>query len=144
LKTSRTDIKCKFHNHRILLVDDDEDIVEVLKRGLELEGLQVDAYSSPQEALQSFKPDRYDLAVLDIKMPGMNGFQLYREIKKQDHAIPACFLSAFEIHEDEFRKVFPSMNQVKAILKKPISINELVKQITPLLKLSAADREAPD
>jgi DNA-binding response OmpR family regulator len=143
LKTSRTDIKCKFHNHRILLVDDDEDIVEVLKRGLELEGLQVDAYSSPQEALQSFKPDRYDLAVLDIKMPGMNGFQLYREIKKQDHAITACFLSAFEIHEDEFRKVFPSMNQVKAILKKPISINELLKQITPLLKLSVADREAP-
>ena len=143
MKNSPADIEGKSHSHRILLVDDDTDTVQVLRQGLELKGLQVDAYSSPQKALQSFKPDMYDLAIIDIKMPDMNGFQLYREIKKRDSAITACFLSAFEIHEDEFKKVFPSMGQVKAILKKPISINELFKQITPLLKLSAAARAAP-
>ena len=142
MKTPSADIEGKFHNRRILLVDDDEDILEVLRRGLELEGLKVDAYSSPQKALQSFKPNKYSLAILDIKMPDMNGFQLYREIKRRDPEINACFLSAFEIYDNEFKKVFPSMDQVKAIIKKPISINELLKQITPLLKLSELAREA--
>jgi len=58
------------------------DIVEVFRRGLEQKGLQVDAYSSPQEALRSFKPNMYDLAILDIRMPVMSGFELYREMKK--------------------------------------------------------------
>ena len=83
------------NKHRILLVDDEPDIVEVLRRGLELKGLQVDAYSSSQEALQSFRPNVYDLAILDIRMPVLSGFTLYREMKKVDHAITVCFLSAF-------------------------------------------------
>jgi two-component system, OmpR family, response regulator ChvI len=135
------DIEDKATNQRILLVDDDADIVKVFKRGLELKGFQVDAYHSPLEALQSFKPDRYDLAILDIRMPDMTGFQLYREIKKRDPAIVACFLSAFEIHEDEFKKVFPSMGAgVKAIMKKPVSINELLKQTISILERAAAAR----
>jgi CheY-like chemotaxis protein len=131
------------NKHRILLVDDEADIVEVLRRGLELKGLQVDAYSCPQEALQSFKPDTYDLAIIDIRMPVLSGFALYREIRKLDRAITACFLSAFEIHEDEFKKVFPSMDGVKAIIKKPVSINELLKQISPSLKMSGVLRAVP-
>jgi DNA-binding response OmpR family regulator len=119
---------------RILLVDDDPDIVEVLKRGLMVNGLQVDAYTSPQEALQSFKPNVYDIAILDIRMPAMTGFQLYRELKRLDLAIAVCFLSAFEIQPDEFKSVFPSMDGVKTIIKKPITINGLLKQITPFLR----------
>jgi two-component system response regulator TrcR len=76
LKNSPADIEGKSHSHRILLVDDDADILQVFRQELELKGLQVDAYSSPQKALQCFKPDVYDLAILDIKMPDMNGFQL--------------------------------------------------------------------
>jgi DNA-binding response OmpR family regulator len=129
--------------HKILLVDDDSDIVEVLRRGLTLKGLQVDAYTSPKEALQSFKPNAYDLAILDIRMPAMTGFQLYREMKKIDSAIPVCFLSAFEIQPDEFESVFPSMDDVKTIIKKPISIDGLFKEITPYLPMSARTRERP-
>jgi DNA-binding response OmpR family regulator len=129
------------NNHRILLVDDDPDIVEVLGRALKVKGMQVDAYTCPQEALQSFKPGAYDLAILDIRMPTMTGFQLYREMKKVDSAISVCFLSAFEIQPNEFRSVFPSMNGVKIIIKKPISINELLKHITPFLERSAHARE---
>jgi DNA-binding response OmpR family regulator len=135
--------KAKSNKHRILLVDDDPDVVEVLRRGLKVKGLQVDAYTSPQEALQSFKPEAYDLAILDIRMPAMTGFQLYREMKKVDTAIAVCFLSAFEIQPDEFKSVFPSMDSVKTIIKKPISINGLLKQIIPFLQVSARAREDP-
>jgi DNA-binding response OmpR family regulator len=125
----------------MLLVDDDPDVVEVLRRELKVKGLQVDAYTSPEEALQSFKPGVYDLAILDIRMPAMTGFQLYREMKKVDTAIAVCFLSAFEIQPDEFKSVFPSMDGIKTIIKKPISTNGLLKQITPFFKMSAGARE---
>jgi DNA-binding response OmpR family regulator len=75
------------------LVDDEADILHVLKRGLEINGFQVDAYSSSQEVLDSFKPNTYDLAILDIRMPGLSGFQLYRGIKKSTlQLLPAFFL----------------------------------------------------
>ncbi len=131
----------KFNKRRIILVDDDVDILEVLRRGLKARGFEVDAYTFPQEALQSFKPKIYDLAILDIRMPVMTGFQLYREIKKIDPAISVCFLSAFDILPDEFKSVFPSMNDVKTIIKKPISINEVLRQIKPLLLMSTLSRE---
>jgi DNA-binding response OmpR family regulator len=93
--------------------------------------MRVDVYTSSQEALQSFKPNTYDLAILDIRMPDMTGFQLYREMKVCDPSIITCFLSAFEIQADEFKSVFPSMDGVKAIIKKPLSINELLIGIAP-------------
>jgi DNA-binding response OmpR family regulator len=127
-------------HHRILLVDDDADIVHVLKPGLEIKGFKVDAYDSSREALNAFKPDVYDLAILDIRMPGLSGFKLYREMKNFDPAIIACFLSAFEILPGEFEKVFPSMSGIKAIIKKPVSLNILLREITPILRTSAIAR----
>jgi DNA-binding response OmpR family regulator len=126
--------------YRILLVDDDLDILNVLKRGLEINGFHVDAYSSSQKMLDSFKPSTYDLTILDIRMPGLSGFQLYREMKKLDPAITTCFLSAFEVHTSEFQIVFPSMSEVKTIIKKPVSINHLLREITHLLRISAIAR----
>jgi len=126
---------------KILLVDDETDIVHVLKRGLEIKGFEVDAYDSPQEASDSFKPNLYDLAILGIRMPGLNGFALYRQMKKIDPALTVSFLSAFEIHPEEFKKVFPSMaNSVIAIIKKPLTINDLIKEIAPFLRISVVAR----
>ncbi len=125
---------------RLLLVDDNSDITKVLKYGLEVNGFQVDAYTHSIEALDAFKPDVYDLVILDIRMPGLSGFELYREIKKRDSAITACFLSAFEIYPDEFEKVFPSLKEVKTIIKKPVSINNLLNEIAPLLRMSTLAR----
>lgn len=126
---------------RVILVDDEADIVHVLKRGLEAKGFDVDAYDSPQQAINSFKPNLYDLAILDIRMPGLNGFALQRQMKKIDPTLTACFLSAFEIHPKEFEIVFPSMaGRVKTIIKKPVTINSLIKEITPFLKTSAIAR----
>jgi DNA-binding response OmpR family regulator len=132
ISSSVNEGKCK--KLRILLVDDEPDVVEVFGRGLKLKGIQVDVYTSPQEALESFKPNTYDLAILDIRMPDMTGFQLYREMKKRDPSITTCFLSAFEMQANEFKSVFPSMDGVKAIIKKPISINELLTEITPFFE----------
>jgi CheY-like chemotaxis protein len=126
---------------RVLLLDDEADIVRVLKRGLELKGFMVDAFDYPQEAIKSFKPNVYDLAILDIRMPGLNGFTLYRQLKKIDPSLTACFLSAFEMHPEEFKKVFPSMaDSVKTIIKKPVTISNLIKEINPFLRVSAITR----
>ena len=126
--------------YSIILVDDDSDIVHALKLGLEVNSFQVDGYSSPREALEAFKPDVYDFAILDIRMPGLNGFQLYRQMKKLDPTITACFLSAFEVHPSEFQIMFPFLQKVKAIIKKPISVNDLLMEITPFLRGSALAR----
>ena len=132
----------KDYYYRILLVDDEADILRVLKRGLETKKrFKVDAFDSPQDAMQSFKPGIYDLAILDIRMPGLNGFALYRYMKEIDPSLTACYLHAFEIHPDEFKQVFPSMAEgIMTIIKKPVTITELVNQIAPFLKLSAHAR----
>ncbi len=116
-------------NRRILLVDDDSDALGIFMLGLERAELEVDAYTSPLEALEFFKPNTYYIAVLDIRMPEMTGFQLHRRLRELDPAITTCFLSAFEIREDEFKKVFPSMQGVKAIIRKPVRTDELLKHI---------------
>jgi len=68
-----------------LVVDDEVDITTVFKLGLEEADLQVDVYNDPLLALSDYKPDTYDLLLFDIRMPGMNGFELYRKIKDIDH-----------------------------------------------------------
>ena len=64
-------------------------------------------------------------------MPGLNGFALYRQMKKIDPSLTTCYLSAFEMHPEEFKTMFPSMaDNVKTIIKKPVTINNLIKEIT--------------
>jgi DNA-binding response OmpR family regulator len=113
---------------RVAVVDDEPDITIVLKRGLEQHGFAVEAFNDPQVALASFRPNYYDLIIIDIRMPKLNGFDFYREIRKKDGSIKVCFLTAFEIYYDEFRKMFPTID-VKAFVRKPVSISDLVKQI---------------
>jgi len=67
-----------------LVVDDEADITAVMRRGLEKEGFGVDTFNDPLEALSDFKPGVYDLALLDIRMDKMNGFELFRALQKID------------------------------------------------------------
>jgi CheY-like chemotaxis protein len=91
-------------NYRILIVDDEPDICLTFKSAIEgHNGFEVDAYESPHEALKNFKASKYDLVLLDIKMPSMNGFQLYSEIKKIDNRVMALFITAAEMYYQEFR-----------------------------------------
>jgi two-component system, OmpR family, response regulator ChvI len=91
---------------RILLVDDEQDITFALSTGLEDKGFAVDAVNDPQEALSNFKAGLYDLLPIDVKMPKMNGFELYQEIEKIDNKAKVCFITAFEVYYESLREVF--------------------------------------
>src|SRR5581483_523497 len=109
---------------RILVVDDEPDLTLVIKHGLERAGYLVDAFNNPEQALSHFKPDYYDLMLFDVRMPKINGYQLYREIRKMDGKTKVCFMTAFDIYLKEFEKIFPSYD-IKCFIKKPIKIKDL-------------------
>src|SRR6266487_4834389 len=90
--------------NRILIVDDEPDVCEVLKKVLEKNGFTSDSFSEPFLALENFRPRRYDLLLLDIKMPDMDGFRLYQEMRKMDSKVKICFLTATEMYYERFRK----------------------------------------
>ena len=113
---------------RILVVDDEGDIVIVLKASLQRNGYEVDGFTDPREALVNFKKDCYDLILLDIKMPKMNGFELSHELTKIDDGAKIGFMSAFEIKLDEARVAFPTLKAL-FFMRKPISIQKMVEQI---------------
>jgi len=113
---------------RILIVDDEVDITDSLKTGLSRLGYSVDAYNDPMAALAHFKSKQYDFVILDIRMPKMTGFELYREMVKHDGKTNYCFFTAFDIHHSEFEKVFPDVN-VRAFLKKPISPSQMAERL---------------
>ncbi|MDP9286757.1 MAG: response regulator [Thermoproteota archaeon] len=91
---------------RILVVDDEPDINTTLEKALEQNGFKVDSYECPLMALENFTPHYYDLAILDIKMPEMNGFSFYREIKKLDKNLRICFLTAGEMYYGVYSDIF--------------------------------------
>ena len=89
---------------RIMVVDDEFDLTLFYKMLLEFHGFRVDTFDDPEKALSSFKPDYYNLVILDIKMPGMDGFELNEELQKIDSKVNVCFLTASELYYKEFRK----------------------------------------
>ena len=121
-----------------MVVDDEADITSVMKQGLEKEGFDVDAFNNPLEALSSFKPGIYDLLLLDVRMDRMNGFELYRQLKKKDEKAKICFITAFEVYYDEFKKVFPKL-RVNCFVRKPVRLEELAKTIREELELTEVE-----
>jgi DNA-binding response OmpR family regulator len=119
---------------RILLVGDEHDNSSILKLGLEDAGFQVNAYSDPKLALSAFKPDYYDLLILDIKMPKMDGYELYDNIRKKDDKVKVCFLTASERYKEEHRASFLSSGSTDCFLIKPITIDDLVNKVNEMIK----------
>jgi len=112
-----------------MVVDDEADISIMFKSGLERGGFAVDVFNDPLQALLQFKPEYYDLLLLDVRMPKMSGFELCSQLRKQDKTAKVCFISAFEIHEEEMKKYLPDEVD-KCIVKKPVSMRELVRIIS--------------
>ena len=81
----------KSMHYRILVVDNEPDLVSAFKIGLEDNGFVVDTINDPQLAISNFKTDLYDLLLIDIGIPKMNGFEFYKEIRKIDDKVKACF-----------------------------------------------------
>ncbi|MDQ3969271.1 MAG: response regulator [Thermoproteota archaeon] len=119
---------------RLLVVDDDSDIVQVLKLGLLKNRFLVDAFTSPEEALQSFKSnaEAYCVVLSDIRMPALSGIQLARKVKEINPNVKVILMTAFEIRDNEFSKVFPSTH-VDGFVQKPIGIRDLTNKILSLV-----------
>jgi DNA-binding NtrC family response regulator len=120
---------------RLLIVDDDDpDIVQVLKLGLLKNGFLVDGFTNPEEALQSFKSNANNFCgvVSDVRMPELSGIQLARKLKEVNPRVKVVLMTAFEIRDNEFSKVFPS-TQVDGFVQKPIGMRELTNKILSII-----------
>jgi len=119
---------------KILIVDDEPDITLTLRKGLELSGFDVQSFNDPLVALSSYKPDIYDLLVIDIRMPNMTGFELYRKIKELDSKVRVCFITAFETYYEKFKQEFFPIEEIKGFIRKPIQIEDLVRFVNTVTK----------
>ena len=119
-----------------MVVDDERDILSIVKRGLESKNrFQVDIFIDAESALTSLKEnsnDYYDLVLTDIRMPKINGFELYRRIKESNPTMKIVFITAFEINKEEFSKVIPSLDVVDFI-SKPVSMSTLISKLNSIL-----------
>jgi DNA-binding response OmpR family regulator len=120
---------------KILLIDDEPDIIYSIKMVLENNNeFVVDSYTDPILALTNFKPGSYDLILLDIKMPKMNGFDLYQKMKEIDSNAKMCFLTASELFYEEYRRLdaYPSLDKAYFI-QKPFRIEQLLGKLNEIL-----------
>ena len=119
-----------------MVVDDERDILSIVKRGLESKKrFQVETFIDAESALESLKEnsgDYYDLVLTDIRMPKINGFELYRRIKESNPSMKIVFITAFEINKEEFSKVIPSLDVVDFI-SKPVSMSTLISKLNSIL-----------
>ena len=114
----------------ILFIDDEKDVTLTVKIILEETGLyHVDIFNDPGLTLKRFKPNFYALAIVDIMMPKMGGFELYEHLKKIDPNIKVCFLTASEMYHQEVREVEHCALNEDLFLQKPISSKDLVREI---------------
>jgi DNA-binding response OmpR family regulator len=121
---------------RILIIDDDEDITITLRISLEDNGFSVDSYTDPVLAFENFKGGQYDLVILDITMPEVDGFHFYQKMRKIDSNVKVCFLTATEYFREEIRREhgLDELNN-ELFLRKPIETEDLVGEIKKLLNL---------
>jgi CheY-like chemotaxis protein len=111
--------------NRIMIVDDEQDIARLFAVSLERNGFIVDVFNDPLSALSNYKAGLYDLLLLDIKMPKMNGFELYQKIKDIDYKAKVCFITAYEESLNDMETLFPNL-EVDCLVRKPVEMHNLV------------------
>jgi DNA-binding response OmpR family regulator len=124
--------------NRILIVDDEDDINLLFKMVLEDNGYKVNTFNDPLVALQNFTAGSYDLLLLDIVLPKMNGFELYQKMRMLDDKVKICFLTVRKINYEEFRKKVTSSTIEDDIencfIIKPIQNEELITRVRAKLE----------
>ena len=118
------------------MVDDELDITFTLKTALEDTGFfQVDTFNDPSLALSIFKPGHYDLALIDIKMPEMNGFQLCRKLKEVDNKLKICFLTAADLayYRETDSDIINDLGRHCFVINKPVDCEDLVRVLKSIL-----------
>jgi CheY-like chemotaxis protein len=103
--------------NRIMIVDDEQDIARLFATSLERNGFVVDVFNDPLSALSNYKAGLYDLLLLDIRLPIMNGFELYQRIKDKDEKAKVCFITAYEESLNDMKKSFPTLEEVDCFVR---------------------------
>jgi two-component system, OmpR family, response regulator ChvI len=121
-------------NKRVMLVEDEDDIVMLFEMILGSDaGLKLDSFTEPFAALNNFISGSYDLIMIDVTMPKMNGFELYHEIRKLDDKVKVCFLTAGDMYDEEVRKEsFPELD-INCFIRKPIANQDLIQRVKDIL-----------
>jgi DNA-binding response OmpR family regulator len=137
--TSQIDATGRSENERfwkrILIIDDDADITTTFKMGIE-DGnidtnnrrIEVHTYNDPTAALSEFQPNFFDLLLVDINIPHMNGFQICEKILELDINVRVCFMSSGEINREALREIYPAVS-LGCFIKKPVNMDYLIERI---------------
>jgi DNA-binding response OmpR family regulator len=123
---------------KILLVDDEPDVTYTIKNILEDNGFQVDTFNDPNFALKSYTSHYYNLVILDIKMPKMDGFELYTKIREKDSQVKVCFLTAITRFNEEFRKIRLALGKTineDYFIQKPVEMEDLLKKLISIMNI---------
>ena len=121
---------------KILIIDDEADVTITFKAGIEDSNnnndsnkrFEVYTFNDPVIALSEFKPNFYDLLLVDINMPHMNGFELSEKILAIDINVKVCFMSSAEINREGLREIYPALS-LGCFIRKPVTIDYLIKRI---------------
>jgi two-component system OmpR family response regulator len=126
---------------RLLVVDDEPDIVELLSASLRFAGFQVSTAASGQEALTLAATFRPDLVILDVMMPGLDGFSVLSRLRGEGHQVPVLFLTARDATEDKVRGLTTGADDY---VTKPFSLSEVIARIGAVLRRARVEVDAPD
>ena len=120
---------------KILIVDDEYDITFVFKIILEESGFEADIYNDPIVALSMYKPCYYDLVMIDLKLPGMTGFELYNQIRTIDKKTKVCFLTSSEQFHQQYRSnEFQDFDPI-LFIQKPVENEVLINKINKIIEM---------
>jgi DNA-binding response OmpR family regulator len=112
----------------VLIVDDDPDMTSIFSLGLQDEGFEVYTHNDPLEVLSQFRPNFYDLLLVDISMPKMNGIDLSRQLLELDPNVKICFITAGEANIEVLRELYPTRD-IGCFIRKPVTIENLVRRV---------------
>jgi DNA-binding response OmpR family regulator len=130
MRTSSPYTKSNPNKARILVVDDDSDITTFFKLALVDAGFNVDVYNDPLQVISNFKPNYYDLLLIDIRMPRLNGFELLKKLRKKDTRVKVCFITSFEVYYEAMIAEHPSIkNSISGFIRTPITLENLIERI---------------
>jgi two-component system response regulator CpxR len=121
---------------KILVVNDEPDVTTMLKMTLERVGFRVDTFNDPVLALKDYKPNMYDLVILDVIMPELDGLELYTQLKSKDSGINICFLTASsEPYREELLKEKYNQLSRDLFLEMPLPTSELIREVKKRIQI---------
>ena len=142
-KNVLNEIKMSTNRKKILIVDDDRDLTNLYETFLKYDGYKVDTFTDPIDALSSFKKDAYDLVLLDLKMPKMNGIELFQKLQNIDPTLPYRFITAAnKEYVENLRINNPAIENI--IIYKPLWLNELRTTVHSLLSSNNNQKQNED